>query len=129
MTVSAALSDEPEPLDEWPHAQHLMRPDGVDDRRSLGALRRAEWKARLSVCPCVPRQLSDQDQNARNAPEVALSKAGAWAWRHLRNDKVRGSSPLSSTIAALLEPSPCAMWSTRAASALIPPAASIGRLL
>ena len=97
MTVSAALSGEPEPLDEWPHAQHLMQPDGVDDRRSLGALRRADWKARLSVCPCVPRQLSDQDQNAHNASEITLPIAGALAWRHLRNEKVRSSSPLSST--------------------------------
>ena len=53
---------------------------------------------RDSPCaPCVPPQFADQDQNAPNAPEVTLTKAGALAWRHLRNEKVRGSSPLSST--------------------------------
>jgi hypothetical protein len=27
--------------------------------------------------PCVPRQLSDQDQNAHNAPEITLTTPGA----------------------------------------------------
>ena len=27
--------------------------------------------------PCVPRQLSDQDQNADNAPEITLTTPGA----------------------------------------------------
>jgi hypothetical protein len=51
-----------------------------------------------SCAPCMPWQLSDKDQNAHDAPEITFTKAGAWAWRHLRNEKVRGSSPLSSTI-------------------------------
>jgi hypothetical protein len=41
-----------------------------------------------SCAPCVPRQLSDKDQNAHDAPEITFTKAGAWAWRHLCNEKV-----------------------------------------
>jgi hypothetical protein len=48
-----------------------------------------------SCAPCVPRQLSDKDQNAHDAPEITFTKAGAWAWRHLRNERVRRSRPLA----------------------------------
>jgi hypothetical protein len=58
MTVSAALSGEPEPLDEWPDAQRLIQPDGVDERRSLGALRRADLESAIIRVPlCAPTTL------------------------------------------------------------------------
>jgi hypothetical protein len=71
------------------------------DRRSGGRFARAAVLDGLvrglrSCGPCVARQLSNQDQNAHDAPEITFTEAGAWAWRNLRNEKVRGSSPLSS---------------------------------
>jgi hypothetical protein len=67
---------------------------------SRGRFPAANPTARLSIWPvcsmCAPKQ-HDHDQEAHNALQVARNSRRHSARRNLRNEKVRVSSPLSST--------------------------------
>jgi hypothetical protein len=59
---------------------------------------RFEWWAKpKSVCPPCAPEPRRPSSHAHDAPGAVPHAVDAWAWRHLRNEKVRGSNPLSST--------------------------------
>jgi hypothetical protein len=76
-----------------------MHDRGLPRRGTRIRLATREWhgSGRITCAPCVLPPSDTRAHHARHAPPAAASSVMPWAGRNLRNEKVRGSNPLSST--------------------------------